>query len=427
MTQENEKNKEKFKDLRKKAVQKIGDNINEKTQIGSMPIDEMRHYIEELKIHQIELEMQNQELLKTQEKLEESKRKYRNLYDFAPVGYLTLDAGGKIIEANLTATKMMDTPRNILIGSIIYRYIAREDQDSLYLHMRKLSGNYSRDTCEVRLAGKNPEVYFRMDIVSEVGNSEKLFFRTAITDVTVRKKMEIAMARYESQLKLLSSKLMEAQEKERKTIACDLHDGVAQMLVATNFYAQNLVGRFSDKSDEHEILMKCIEINQKVLIELKRIVADLRPTVLDSIGIIAAIEWLRKKYQTSNPLCTIIRKINVEEGQVPENLKPVIFRILQEILVNILKHSRAEKVEISLNKFDDTLELVVKDNGKGFELGDVLFQKVSNKGIGIISMTERARNSGGCLEVLSSRKAGTTVTIRWPRPGLEGNDKKRVS
>jgi PAS domain S-box-containing protein len=414
MIQKNEAAKEKFKELRKMAEQSLRDQVVQRINLSDMSVDDLHHVIEELRIHQIELSMQNQQLLEAQEKLEESRRKYSDLYDFAPVGYLTLDLDGKILEANLTAVKILDTPRYSLIGSLFYRYFVMDDRDCLYLHLRKLSGDYARHTCEVRLVDKDPEVYIRLDSVLDVGRGDEKFSRTTMTDVTERKKMEIALSRSENQLKLLSSKLLETQEIERQRIAYDLHDGVAQMLAATNFYAQNLVARLPDKSDEHEILMKCIDINQKTLADLKRIVADLRPTVLDSMGIIAAIEWLSKKYQTSVPPCSIITKINVQEEQVSEDLKPVIFRILQEILSNILKHSRAEKAEISLNKFDDTLELEVKDNGRGFELSDVFFQEGSNKGIGIISMSERARGTGGFLEVLSSKNTGTTVRVRWP-------------
>jgi PAS domain S-box-containing protein len=416
MTSKNKVKNENFEDLRERAAQKISDQHTYANQVENMPIDELLHVIEELKIHRIELEMQNQELRNTQDKLEKSTRKYSDLYDFAPVGYLTLDPDGKITEANLTATKTIDVPRESLIGTLLFMYVANEDRDSLYLHLRKIFRNYSRHTCEIRLANHNPEPYLRLDSMHDP--DDKKLCRTIMTDITEQKKMEIALSNSESQLKALSSKLMETQEKERKRIAYDLHDGVAQMLAANNLYAQNLAGRFSDNSDEYEILMRCIDINQKAMIDLKRIVSDLRPTVLDSMGIIAAIEWLSAQYQTNDPPLKIIRKIRVRESRISENLKPVIFRLLQEIMSNIMKHSQAKQVEISLENLDGTLELCVKDDGKGFELKDVLFKKDSPKSIGITSMTERARSNGGCLEILSSKTTGTTVTVRWPRNGL---------
>lgn len=427
MNQENDTAKKNLKSLREKARQKLLDAHVETIQLENMSVDDIRHFIEELRIHQIELEMQNQQLLETQQKLEKAKQKYEELYDFAPVGYLNLGLDGKILEANLTAAKMLDIPRNSLIGTLLYHYFNKEDRDCLFLHLRKLFRRYGRHTCEARLADKNHNVYLRLDSIRDEGDKEKQVCRTTMVEITHRKRTEIALKRSEFQLKKLSSNLIETQEKERKRIAHDLHDGVAQMLAASKFYAQNLMSRLSDNSDEYRMLMKCIDINQSALTDLKRIVSDLRPTVLDSMGIIAAIEWLSKQYQTTDPPLTIIRKINVKEDKISEQLKPVIFRILQESMFNVVQHSSASQVVISLVKFNEHLELAVKDNGKGFELGDVLFKKNLQKGIGITSMTERARNSGGCLEVLSSRKTGTTVTIRWPRPGLKGNDIERVS
>jgi PAS domain S-box-containing protein len=295
MTHKNKVLNENFEDLRKRAAQKVVDHNIYSNHVDNMSIDELRHVIEELKIHRIELEIQNQELLDTQEKIEKSRQNYSDLYDFAPVGYLTLNHDGKIMKANLTATKIIDVPRASLIGTFIYRYVVNEDRNSLYLHLRKIFKNHNRHTCEIRLAGHNPPVYLRLDSIRDAGTKE--ICRTIMTDITEQKKMEIALSQSESQLKVLSSKLMETQEKERKRIAYDLHDGIAQMLAANNFYVQNLAGRFPNNSAEYEILMRCIDINQKVLIDLKRIVSDLRPTVLDSMGIIAAIEWLSAQFQ----------------------------------------------------------------------------------------------------------------------------------
>jgi PAS domain S-box-containing protein len=412
---------EKLEDLRDKAAQKIRNHyIDDTNQVENMSSDELRHVIEELKIHRIELEMQNQELLDTQEELEKSRQKYSDLYDFAPVGYMTLNPDGKIMEANLTATKIIDVPRASLIGTNIYRYFANQDRDSLYFHLRKIFKNHGKYTCEIRLADPNPKVYLRLD--SNYDASDKEICRTIMTDITEEKKMENALLQSERQLKELSAKLMEIQENERKRIAYDLHDGVAQMLAANTFYAQNLAGRFSANSDEYETLMRCIDINRKAIIDLKRIVEDLRPTVLDSMGIIAAIEWLISQYRINDSFLTITRNIRVEESQVPENLKAVIFRILQEIMSNIIKHSKANQVEISLEELNGTLRFSVKDNGTGFELSDVLFKKEFQKSIGITSMTERARSSGGCFEILSSKTTGTTIIARWPRNKLKCND-----
>lgn len=414
MTPKNKPDKMKLEELRQKAREKLSNENIQKLQIENMSIEDLRYYIEELRVHQIELEMQNQQLLETQEKLRECGRKYSDLYDFAPVGYLTLASDGKIVEANLTASKMLNTFRKTLIGTPVYRYFANEDRDTVFLHLRKLFRDHDRHTCEVRKVGKKPEIWLRLNSVCDKNEHKNRFCRTALTDITDRKEMEIALFNSERQLKLLSQHMIENQEKERKRIAFDLHDGVAQLLAASKLFAQNLVNRFSDDPEEHRILINLMDTQQKALKDIKRIVSDLRPAVLDGMGIVAATEWLCKQYQDIDSDLTIIRKFEVDEKEVPENLKSVIFRILQELMSNIVKHSQADQVLILLEKSDNTLQLDVKDNGKGFDPENHLFKRNVQNGIGLISITERARTSGGKFELSSSINRGTTVTIKWP-------------
>lgn len=414
MTPKNKPDKMKLEKLRQKAKEKLNKENIQKIQIENMSIEDLRYYIEELRVHQIELEMQNRQLLETQEKLTECGRKYSDLYDFAPVGYLTLAPDGKIMEANLTASKMLNTSRKTLIGTPVYRYFDHEDRDIVFLHLRKLFRDYGRHTCEVRKVGKKPEIWLRLNSVCDENKHKNRFCRTTLTDITDRKEMEIALFRSESQLKLLSQHMIENQEKERKRIAYDLHDGVAQLLAASKLFTQNLLNRLSEYPEEYQILAKLLDIHQKALTDIKRIVSDLRPAVLDGMGIIAAIEWLCKQYQDIDPNLTITRKFEVDEKEVSENLKSVIFRILQELMSNIVKHSQANQVLILLEKSDGTLRLVVKDNGKGFDPENHLFKRNFQDGIGLISVTERARTSGGKFELSSSINRGTTVTIKWP-------------
>lgn len=417
MTPKNKPDKMELEKLRQKAREKLNKENIRKIQTENMSVDDLRYYIEELRVHQIELEMQNRQLLETQEKLSECSRKYLELYDFAPVGYLTLTPEGKIMGANLTASKMLNTSRKALNGTPVYRYFDPEDRDHVFLHLRKLFRNYGSHTCEVRKVGKKPKIWLRLNSVCDKNEHKNRFCRTTLTDITDRKEMEIALFRSESQLKLLSQHMIENQEKERKRIANDLHDGVAQLLAASKLFAQNLLNRISNYPEEHRILVNLMDTQQKALTDIKRIVSDLRPAILDGMGIIAATEWLCKKYQDIDPKLAITRRFEVEEKEVPEDLKSVIFRILQELMSNIVKHSQADQVLILLEKSDATLRLVVKDNGKGFDPENHLFKRNVQNGIGLISVTERARTSGGKFEISSSINRGTTVTIKWPAEG----------
>jgi PAS domain S-box-containing protein len=417
MVNKNQKDKEKLKQPQKKGRSKLKDRMPEDVYLEKLSENDLRKLVEESQIHQFELEMQNEELLRIRTELEKNMEKYSNLYDFAPVGYLTLNSDGTIREANLTAAAMMSMNRKDMIGASIYRYFVTEDRKLLSAHFKKALETSESLSCEVRLAApdnKTQQLYVKLDTKCYLETPKNWFCRTTLTDITDRKKAESALFRSEKRLRFLSSKLLENQENERERIAYDLHDDICQMLVAGKLNAQNLMQKFPSCSPEYKALANLIDINQKIVTHIKQIVSDLRPTVLNGLGVIATIGWLCTEYKNIKPDLMIKRKIFLEEGDIPKSLKSVIFRIVQEAMSNIVTHSQADQVEIRLEKNSDIIELIIRDNGKGFELGDILFKENHKNGIGITIMTERARSSGGNLEIDASGNKGTTVIARWP-------------
>jgi len=140
---------ERFHELRRKAEEFLDQNPEE------MLPENVRNLVEELNIHQIELEIQNQELLRIQRELEAARDKYADLYDFAPVGYITVSAEGMILEANLTITAMLGVERSLLTGKYFSRFVTEDTHDVFYFHHRKLFETKDRQTCEVKLVRKD--------------------------------------------------------------------------------------------------------------------------------------------------------------------------------------------------------------------------------------------------------------------------------
>jgi len=153
--------------------------------------------IEELHVHQIELEMQNEELQKTQQQLEDSRDRYSDLYDFAPIGYLTCDVDGRIISANLTCAKMLGVERSSLKGAMLYRSVPRESQDALFLHRQGIINTGKRQACELKLVRKDRTSFDALlESVPIQDTSDKtLGFRTIISDITEKKKTEDGIKR----------------------------------------------------------------------------------------------------------------------------------------------------------------------------------------------------------------------------------------
>lgn len=148
--------------------------------------------------------------------------------------------------------------------------------------------------------------------------------------------------------------------------------------------------------------------------EVRRIHTDLRPPLLDDLGLITTISWFCREFEKIYSGIRIEKQISIKEKDVPESLKIVIFRILQEALNNVAKHAEAKLVKVSLNATKKKLKLVVEDKGQGFDYEYVRSPERSQRGFGLISMTERGELSGGTLVVDSGPGTGTIVKATWP-------------
>jgi two-component system sensor histidine kinase UhpB len=140
----------------------------------------------------------------------------------------------------------------------------------------------------------------------------------------------------------------------------------------------------------------------------------LRPSILDVLGILPAISWIAEEFQKSYPGIRLKEDITVKENEIAVSLKTVIFRILQEAFSNIAEHSQADNVRLSLKKSEDKIELIIEDNGVGFDVRQILFSEPSIRGLGLASMRERTELSTGTFAIKSANGNGTILAASWP-------------
>ncbi|MEO2034681.1 MAG: PAS domain S-box protein [Planctomycetaceae bacterium] len=151
-------------DLRRAAIDLLGRSSFDTVDLLKQSPAELIH---ELQVHQVELEMQNRELRSTQLKLEDSRDRFSNLFDFAPVGYVTIDASGRIIEANLTIAKLLGVERGALVGQLIHQFVAADDAVQLHLHLREVDVSQHKVSCEVRIQRSDGSMlYVRLDSIA---------------------------------------------------------------------------------------------------------------------------------------------------------------------------------------------------------------------------------------------------------------------
>ena len=141
---------------------------------------------------------------------------------------------------------------------------------------------------------------------------------------------------------------------------------------------------------------------------------NLRPALLDDLGILATLNWFCREFQKTHPAIRVETKIDAQEDEISNPVKTVIYRVLQEAFNNISKHSQTALVNIFLQKKEGTIEFTIQDQGQGFDINAVLSQKNYEKGLGLSGMRERTHLSGGSFSIESSRGIGTTIRASWP-------------
>jgi len=230
-----------------------------------------------------------------------------------------------------------------------------------------------------------------------------------------RLRVEIDLRESENRLRELSSALLNAQERERKLIAGEIHDSMGASLAATKFKVESALKEMgNDNPQTKAALESVVPIIQGTIEEARRIQMSLRPSMLDDLGILTTINWFCRQYESTYSNIRVKREIDIQEHEVPESLKIVIYRVLQEALNNIAKHSKADRINLLLRKMDGAIELGIQDNGQGFDLLEAQSRIGTGRGLGLDSMRERAELSGGSFSIESSKGAGTVIRATWP-------------
>lgn len=217
----------------------------------------------------------------------------------------------------------------------------------------------------------------------------------------------------ERELHQLSARLITAQETERKRIASELHDGLGQRLSAIKFAVEQ-VYRATDAEIEPEQVRRLTQIVETIrdtIEEVRRVAMDLRPSILDDLGLIATIGWFCREFGHLFPHIDVHRNILVDEEAITDEIKVVIFRIIQEAFHNITKHAAADRIELDLLAHNGALRLMIRDNGRGIASPE---QALHKHGFGLKSMRERAELTHGDFRISSVPEHGTLISVRWP-------------
>jgi PAS domain S-box-containing protein len=239
-------------------------------------------------------------------------------------------------------------------------------------------------------------------------NNDIIGVLSSARDITDIKNKEIDLEKSREQLEQMNLYLQKAREEERKLIARDLHDDLGQALTAVKIDLGNLNFFIDDKKKLKTKIEKISSLVNDSIITVQRLTSELRPHVLDDLGLKAAIEWYTAQYIKRTGI-KLIHKIDLSI-ELPREMELVIFRIMQESLTNITRHSKAENVEITFLRNNSEVVLEIKDDGVGISQADIKHVK----SFGLLNMNERAREIGGTLVIESGKKSGTIIRLCVP-------------
>jgi PAS domain S-box-containing protein len=402
--------------LRKQAEEALG-------QRGTTPARgvelELLRLLNEIEVYQVELELQNQELNRSTKELEAARNDYFELYDSAPVAFVTLNSKGMIERVNKAAARLLKRSGTLQEESLFSRAVHPADQAAFFSYLNKLVTDKKQSSCEMRLQGKEDRPLWVHFFARSIVDIHKQFtgWRLAIIDVTEHKQQELAMQKAQvelerraAQLARLSLELTMAEQRERRRLAEVMHDNLQQLLAGAKLNLGMVTAESTDQQSALEIGCSLIRESLEVSRTLS---AELSPPVLFQQGLREALEWLARWMKKTHALDVAIH-VDEEDYPVEEAIKVLMFQSVRELLFNVTKHAKVTCAQVAMSRQDARLKLVVSDAGTGFDPQQLWCDREIDKGFGLFSVRERLVLLEGTFEIESSPEGGTTVTLTAP-------------
>jgi PAS domain S-box-containing protein len=354
----------------------------------------------------VKLGTAHSELENSAGQLKASEERYKDLFESASEAIIVSDPEGNIVEANRATVALVGYSVEELQRMNIKQLLAGEaiaTADSI--QQLWIRGKAEDKRHEERLLKKDgTEVIVELAARAITANDHPVAIQTIARDVTEERRLR-------DNLQFYILEITQAQEEERKRIARELHDETAQGLAALAFHIEGIT-RYSKQlpGEVVERLEQLLRETESLMEGVRRFSHELRPGLLDHLGLVPAVEWLTAETSVTGGIDASLKKAGKERRLSPQ-VELVLFRIAQEALSNARRHSEATRVEVQIEFTPEKVRLEVADNGKGFELPKMLGELAARKKLGILGMQERARIINGSLSVQSEAGKGTTVSI----------------
>jgi len=355
--------------------------------------------------------VEKQKLL-AEDRLRETEARFRSAFDNAPIGMALVTPDGRWMKVNRSLRQIVGYSEQELLNTTFQAITHPDDLEaSLSFVRRMLAGEIGNYQMEKRYYHKLGHEIWVLLTVSVIRNPEgvPIHLIAQIQDITQRKQNEEALTQALERLRALSHRLVEVQEAERRRLAHELHDEIGQALTLTKVNIQ-AIGRLPGADALKPNLKACADLVEDTLQRVRDLSVNLRPSVLDDLGLIAAVRWYVYRYARQGAFAARVRD-ELSGTSLPPAVEITCFRIVQEALTNIVRHARASQVSVKIQQMDETLSLTVQDDGVGFDVNEVLKERAS---LGLLGMQERVSLVEGQIEIDSAPGRGTEVRVSFP-------------
>ncbi len=339
--------------------------------------------------------------------LQGAEHSYRMLIESMNEGALMLSGDKDILYANQCFARMVCCPLEQVIGSSFRRFLSPADRVSL----RRLMKQSATSGSKVPLLLRPRDGLFRPVQISvwemERNVTGNLTIGMIVTDMTEVREHEV-------RLRALTQRVVQAQEGERGRVALELHDNITQLLCAVAFRSEALAGKISARDGSARLEARALhEMLGRTAVEVERISRNLRPSVLDQLGLEAVLHQTCTEFTRRTGLVIHLSSVELKM-RLHAEAELTLYRILQEALRNVEQHSRARHVSVDLSQAGDSVQLTIIDDGIGFDSNRRPAARKGVRGLGLLSMNERAAYVHGTLTIKSGLGAGTEIVVRVP-------------
>ena len=336
--------------------------------------------------------------------LQGAEHAYRVLIESMNEGAVTLTVDKTILYANQCFAKMVKCPLEQVTGGSFRRFISAEDRAVLRPLIKRANKSGSKIQILLKASdGSQMPVQISIRLLAKNG------FKHAPVGLVVTDMTEAR--RNEEMLRALTHRVVQVQEAERGRVALELHDDITQLLCAVLFRSQALADKLSARDGPaKKEAIKLREMLGQATKEVERISRNLRPSILDQLGLVAVLRDASTEFAHRTGVLVKLACVQLI-ARLPADTELALYRILQEALKNVEKHARARQVTVHLTQRGAFIQLAIHDDGIGF---DHLARRKGKSGLGLLGMRERATYVGGTLKIKSVRRAGTEIEVLIP-------------